>query len=733
MIKANIFYSPLGYLGIAMWMAVTSCNNNETEDVSLIVEKDTTYVQTQIDLLNNSGEFLDFNLMVVEDGKPIEGASVEMLASLNGEQKTVSTMTDAEGMAYFDNLTIGGNILKISKENYSSMLGVINFKFENGYNYEITDGSVLPIAKNESAIVPLFSASTESVATITGKVTVDSDLTNKILEVPEGVSISANLNSYVISQSEGVFIDEFTMNSDGNYGTTTVNADGTYELKVPATVDGTYISMLIPELTMDQTVYAYGTLSEPSDDPVLLNIATSYGPRVAYTSTPSISGVKVDFSEPTAMGEGFGVTNIRKTGRTLSYLNFIPGNNRYTNGIVYTMTGGKNYRSTPQVVISDDTGTGAQAEAALSFSVVGLTLDSTFTGFGSGDYATIYFSYEYEYDDDIYSYRFANVSLNANADGEITQEIVTAKIQEYIDNYNYGFGESKISTSRQISRFYAELYLPSISADVEIDGLDMESSVNEINIDSNGSKNYLNPSISFEGGEPETPASISIDRFGTYWTFDLDNSNITNPYSAITFDVEIEYFQASSGTQYARTTSSVYDASEGYSDRLTDFLKVTDDGHISLIKSTSELRTTFYSYQEPSVYIEDQIALKPTAMASINADGAITYINVYSYGYGYIEKPVITISPAVEGLGGSGAIVHARGGYYNNSIYTWNGSSEIVSGGSGYVRELNQSLEVFGSRNYFNISGSTSFTVITGQSYIRNIDYGSGHRSEELN
>lgn len=739
--KSSIYQSPLTYLGIIFWVFVASCGQDKAPVVNLTVEKDTTIVeepniQAQIDLLNTSGEFLDFNLMVVEDGNPIEAATVEMIASLNGEQKTVSATTDAEGMVYIDNLTIGGNILKISKEGYSTMLGVINFRFEKGYNYEIVDGSVLPIAKNESAIVPLFSGDSESSATITGRVTIETDLTNNTYEFPEGVQIAANLTEYIISQSEGVNISEFTMNTNGNYGTTTIAADGTYELKVPAKADGATISLLIPEITKDQTLYAYGTEAEPSDVPQLLTIATSYGPEIYnYSQTPSISGVKVDFNEPNGLGSGLKISNIRKAGRPFTSSYFYPGINVIESGIKYSFDAGQGYESIPTVEITDENGTGAEAFANLDYAIAGITLDSTFTGYFSGQYAYLEFIYEYtdQYNGNTYQNSFRGLSIYADDNGEITQQAITSIIDQRIEYGYSGYGNYyDNSYNTQITDFYAQIYVPSVDDYVRIDGLNMNTRINGIQFYSYG-EGYINPTLAIVGGNPTTPASFTIHNYANYYTFDLDNSQITNPYTALTFDVEIEYYSANSGSENAQVTTLVYDNYTGQNDQIKDFLTVTTDGQIALANENYSLRTRYLSYREPSFYITDHEAVKPSAGANVNADGEITNLYVYTHGYGYSDKPEITISPVIEGIGGSGASVQARGGSYYSNLYSWNGAYDIVSSGSGYVGQLNQSASVFGSYLPFSTSASNVIKAVTGQSYVRNIDYGTGARTVKIN
>lgn len=95
-------------------------------------------------------------MKILNGTTPIDGAQVKLTSSVNGETIEMTENADASGNVVFDGITVGGNFIEVSAEGYYSALGIIDFKFERGYNYEIIDGVVTPITKSETAIIPLI-------------------------------------------------------------------------------------------------------------------------------------------------------------------------------------------------------------------------------------------------------------------------------------------------------------------------------------------------------------------------------------------------------------------------------------------------------------------------------------------------------------------------------------------------------------------------------------------------
>ncbi|HAP58846.1 MAG TPA: hypothetical protein DCR93_04835, partial [Cytophagales bacterium] len=154
------------------------------------------------------------------------------------------------------------------------------------------------IPVTESAIIPLYPTdpATEDAATITGTVLIESDLTNTAPEALEGITVAADLSNLVSVASNGLSIRGFQFSGHDTFGCATTDASGNYSMTVPVQKDGSFITLMFPEVQFDQTVVAYEQNRIPFAAPQAVQIPTTYGPEVFYNAVvPSVPGVWATF------------------------------------------------------------------------------------------------------------------------------------------------------------------------------------------------------------------------------------------------------------------------------------------------------------------------------------------------------------------------------------------------------------------------------------------------------
>jgi hypothetical protein len=184
---------------------------------------------TQEDVINQQ-QLVDLILLILDASSPntapLDCAMVKVTAGEEVKEKA----TDATGVASFEDVPIGGNIpVEVTKTNYTTIKVNVNTNPANFRQAVVY------------ATLNLYSLADSLMATITGYVTLESDVTNRESEVlPVGTEIKAYNQSMVGSTTAFV-------------GTT--DAEGKYEIMVPVHNNGTNDIVLdFPDIITDQTV-----------------------------------------------------------------------------------------------------------------------------------------------------------------------------------------------------------------------------------------------------------------------------------------------------------------------------------------------------------------------------------------------------------------------------------------------------------------------------------------------
>lgn len=208
--------------------------------------------------------------------QPIEGATVSTLIDSVAVQKT----TDANGMVNFGKIKISGNLnVYVKKTGYTGAFTTVNTQ-PNDYRQT-------SITKN----IAIYSLSDESLATVKGQLTIETDLTNRTKEVVANAEVRV-YNSNLPSGSAKTFI-----------GTT--DSLGNYEIKVPVNANGhdqlqVYYNGVEAERTVavkKNNIYSVKTQKAFYD-------ITNYNPTPIY----SIPSAVITIGEPEALGTGFALS-----------------------------------------------------------------------------------------------------------------------------------------------------------------------------------------------------------------------------------------------------------------------------------------------------------------------------------------------------------------------------------------------------------------------------------------
>ncbi|WKK77858.2 hypothetical protein QYS49_12715 [Marivirga salinae] len=684
--------------------------------------KDSLNIAEQLAMLNKAGEFYNVNMKILDGTTPIEGAEVKLTSSLDGELIELIEVSDASGNIIFDEVTVGGNIIEIKKEGYYSALGLIDFKFERGYNYEVIDDVVAPITKNESAIIPLYNKGNgTNTAKIKGKVSIETDLTNSTTEVVKNQLLRADFSGNIVNVSEGISFSEYSLNVEGGLGEAFTNEEGEYEITIPTGNDGVSVNLLIPQLRLKQKLAYFPTDSE---EPVLDSVMTTFGHNSMVTDIPFVRGVQVNVPEPEAAGRGFQISNITKAGRQMfginggyysSYRIFSSNENQQRDEMEFLFTPGSGYETIPTVEVSDSTGEGAELIVLGEHAIQSVTLDS------SAQYTAnrwINFNirayYSTSYGSEHYNIFYDNIYTDAN--GEITQEKIDETLTFAFENRdwfgnNYGFYHG-YQVDSIVATFYDSYNTEAkskinISYDTRIGGLQIES---------NG-ENYTDPSISFKGGNPEEAANFEMIEFKTRWNFELDNSNNTSPYVAMP-SIGFEYLEEN---EYMTSDRLVDENGD-----VKDLSQVTESDAGEVVFADGEnYATFFYSVDAPVSFITEPTHSKAELFLDV-LNGQIGDWNVsnLSTGRGYTEKFTVEVVPTFPEISGNGAEIQILGGSIKGDEYIWDGNYNIKNRGEGYVHNVNYAEE-----RAFNISANLNNLFLRPQEeFIVEIDYGTGKR-----
>jgi hypothetical protein len=235
-------------------------------------EKDALDAQQTIDVL----------ITVVDASSslaPVADATVTAIV----DSVAVTKTTNASGTVVFTKAKIGGNLtISISKANYTSVLTII---FTSPDSYRQTQ---------VSKIVNVYSLDPTKIATINGRLTMQSDLTNRKREPAVGFVVKAR-NNNLNATTDVLF-------------TATTDADGKYSISVPVSSNGDNIVLYYPEFTVNQKLaFVQEDKSITVAERSVLYKSDSYPISALLTSIPAIPSIYATVAAPAtgSLGSGF--------------------------------------------------------------------------------------------------------------------------------------------------------------------------------------------------------------------------------------------------------------------------------------------------------------------------------------------------------------------------------------------------------------------------------------------
>jgi hypothetical protein len=783
-------------------VVIVACKDNFNEgdflklQSQLKTQQDTSKLDQQIKQLNAAGSLLSFTVQTVEDGNPLSG--VDVTVSNNVTTGSVKVTTDANGVATFPKASVGSNSITVSKSGYNTATAVIDFgSVTSGDYYEIVSGTsgqnIVPIKQSRSIVLPLFSTGgTGSTATITGKVTIENDITNTKPEIPQNITIKANFASGLASaiSAPKAQVLYYGFNGAGIGSAVVDNTTGIYKMTVPATTDGLGMSLVIPEIDGTLKMAANYIDNQPANGQAapqifpaaMINQPTTWGPSSYYVSgydqnTPQVVGAKFVFPTPPAPGAGLALSfspvarplsiNKNNAGGTApivwdtyiyttdvsdptSFNNFGQTDFQVTNR-------GTGYTSSPTIAITGGGGSGAQMKASLRGVITGLSVTNGGAGYPNSGNVSV----TLQFTDNTASPTTHNIFTLNNcaftASGGVISNITLPQLgnnthgldksnpwQSLENNYPIGFNVGSFSVV--ISGGGGTAATATVTVDSEVDHIKLEQA---------GSGYSSAPTIAFTGGGASAEATMQVTQFRTQWTVTPDNSGNTKAYAVGPQYIQWELDSYSIG-QY--TSSNVWDNFNISYNNYSDLLSVSG-GKVIQKDPLLTFRTYDFSATKPVAMITPSISITQQASISINsADGSISSITIPStsdptFGRGYSSLIQGQIQPMFSGLPGTGAVVDLTNGNclfcfgsfgeyslnnaaYNNwpgPIYANNSSGYFVNVGSGYLPEVNQQRNI-SNNGVVPFSGNVNqFAIETGAVKVMDIQYGTGKRKNVVN
>jgi hypothetical protein len=715
--------------------------------------------------LNEAGDLLSVSLILRENGNALAGVSVTLSSGTaqeisSGRTKAVTTgTTDASGNVVFDRVTIGSGTATFSKTGYVTATATYDFgspsaptaiQVANQNGGTITK-YVPPLKRFEEGVVQMISAtpSEGSTATISGKVTIENDLTNLTPEVPTGIVLRANLTG-LLGNTQG-FFTSYTLADNTTLGRATIAADGTYSMIVPATAAGTNLTFIIPNIdgTSRMAVNGYdngtGSIVALPNGPEYRNVPTSWGPQAVPgfgNIVPQVAGAKLVFPSAPAAGTGltFDYTPVPRPLVTVPTSKITSAETTKVGETYFKIAGRGNYGSgpAPSVTITGGGGQGAQADVFMRTYVTALTVANPGSGYTAN--SDIKLQIERVRNDDTPVLQGDVIIVKATPGGTLPATISLVSFSTAV-GFHPDFQAPM--TNPDLKSLRIKLTGDGLNGQVtgtfktELLRLDFDPIVIPGSGLGNPGTGFTSaPIFTFTGGGladgSADHASVQVVDFPVNWVVSPNNSAATDYSLVPTF--LINYPSAPDGTITAESNVEVWSASghlEVSPSPLAARLTVSS-GDIVKRETARVLRTITKSGGKPSISVSTktpQNAFRILSPTNINVQGNITTFPVGgSNGIGYTSPVTVSVMPGITGAPGSSAAITLPNSFDATSLeYTWTGFATINSQGLGYLQNLNQKAAE-------NASGMAVLVAVqAGKTNTVDIVYGTGNRKVNVN
>ena len=408
----------------------TSCKKDkftEEDAINLQAAIDANYARLQDSLLKVGG-VIHYSVNVVSVGN-----AAKSIGSTNATGATVSAIqnggvltvtTGADGIAVFDNMRIGNVTVNVQLAGHSAVDFIADLTPANNITGPGQDLS--QTTRLAATLIPMFPTSGATMATVNGKVTYESNLTNNTREFPTSAVVICAIDvtsplftdfttptGGTINQDQAGRIINIVYSDFSSNGV--ADASGNYSLQVPATATGLPIKLAVSDYTTNQSLLL-SVLNGQNVDGVQ-SIRTMYGSNFTPSNIPSVLPAYVTVGSPTgAIGAYTSLATLNPPTAAVGAVTDITVN-----------TQGFGYTAVPDVVITGD-GTGATAIATLNSNgaVTGISVTNGGVGY-SGNPGTVFASLN------INTFNTtAKAVVTSNVNGNITGITVTNGGKGYI-------------------------------------------------------------------------------------------------------------------------------------------------------------------------------------------------------------------------------------------------------------------------------------------------------------
>ncbi len=741
---------------VVVFATVWSCRDEDPtlDDIredKLAFLEDSLRISDSLRLINSAG-VVNYSITVVDGASStifknggtgnktegVDGALANAIVTISQFGKTESDTTDASGTVVFRGFFRTAVNVTIRRTDFTTVSYISTVGIQNP-----TVNGTLSFVGN---LIPIFPTAGNRTATVSGRMTIQTDLTNKTREaVPDGTPVTVSIdardsdfrNKYLMSQSAfsfsapvpqsnntaGLSYNFFYVGniaqasySTGIVGATT--AGGAYTVNVPAAIDGLPLSISYSDLALDQTLF-----QEVGEDQ---NRITQ---RVIFRGDEDLT--------PAALPPSSSADIIFDSFTFSASANAVISPNTGTIERINLTNGGNNYNGTPLVQITGGGGTGATATATVTAGrVTAINLTSPGSGYTSTPTVTILSG-------------GTSAGAVSTLDGT-RQQVFSVSVLNQGTGYTSaptvtftGGGGTGATATAQVANGRVVAILVTNGGNNDYTGAPtvtftggggtgatafalMGSPVAQVNIFAAGSNHTYAPAVTFSAPEfvngvravgqaivdPNTRQviGVAVTNAGSGYTapptVTINGGSGATAQAFLTGGSVISFNITSPGSDYAyppRVVIGRLFSGDGTGAAGTAVMAAGRLVGINITNAGSGYTSA------PSVELE--VGGGAIAYANVDANGAITSITVANGGNGYTAAPRVSIFGTGNGATAT-ATVDANGRI--TGVTVTNGGSEYESGNTPSVEEP------------FSSTHSQKITTKPGLRYINDIHYGTG-------
>lgn len=689
-------------------------------------DREDAIAQRNLEALRQSGLITNYSVRVQSDDEPIQDATLTAVSSSGSSGSRQVVTTDANGVAVFTDLVWGGNIITIEADGYLTVEIVVTFNAPAG-TYDVVNGIIYPLGRNEASEFELFSneVGAGNTATVKGRVTIETDLTNDTPEIPQNMTVKLRLTSTATNtNSTGVTVNKYIFTSN-TIGAGPVNGTtGEFLVVVPAKASGINYALDLSEFELDQTIAINRLTSETQNNPRVATIPTSFGPSVTQSGTVTVPSARAVFPAPPAAGDGLEGAIISVVPR-----NFNPGNITFNDGsqkvqdnIVIQVNNRGALRQIPTVTVTGGSMTTLpEYTAVVEGWITAITVTNAGTGLAANTPGNIQI-YAVDANNADIGGPFASIPYTSTAGGTLPAAIaIPLSVSGPNARFTFPTGivgiraEAPGATGAVVSATYTG----------ELTGLTQTAS---------GVNCISSPSFAFaNGGTGATLPSVSVVAMGFNYNWTVSNTNNTAPYSIVP-DITVEYaatYTANAGPVISKNSTLnnhnvIFNnavVANGAGVTITERLRVS--GGQVVQQGPGEFFRTF-SFISPKVIITKTVPQQAVRRLDITTTGTIAGLIAFggsdNNGSGYAANTLtVTVEPSFAGAPGSGGAIILTN---FNSAGQWPGAANwsVANPGSGYKQNVNRAAQAPTGTGAIN-------GLKPGDVFFREIEYGTGRRN----